>query len=424
MSLFDRIGKWFGGKRGEEVAPKPAPTSDPAKWLPADALPFGVPVLDLIRVTGEITSFSKDPKEAQMSLSWDAKTVDNLRTIGEPRERFSCDLRYQADEDLPDGWLFTPSQMEQKWVIGYRRQQIVLVRSWTGDVTAVADTRREGNELVVYSLQVKDESLSVFGDTIETFDWTLRSHALGQILPLPVSEDAAKLLESVPLSVFSYFGNVAKCAATTWEPLKWSAARPVPPLRATSALVTAVNMLEHRTIARLAAAGCSLNARGHVGGYTALHVAAIKKSLPLVKQLLELGADPNILADKSASVLITALVHKCPLEMLELLATDGADPSICNKDGFGALHALAEVDYPEPLGWLLSKGLDIEQRTGNGHTPLQIAAALGHIAALNALLKAGADPSAKAASGETARDIAVSEGKKESLAALDGWNRK
>jgi hypothetical protein len=420
MSWLDKFSKWLGGSPPKHAAS----TSATAKWLAADATPFGVPVLDLISVTGGMISTTKVAKEAEMSISWDGKTVDDLGTISEPFETIACGLRYIADVDLPDGWLFTPSKMEQKWVIGYRRRQILLARSWTGEVKAVADTEREGTELVIERLHVTDSSLSVFGDTIQVFDWTLRSHALGQILPLPVSEDAAKLLESVPLSVFSHFGNVAQCAATSWEPAKWMAARPVPPLRATSAIITAVRLEKHDTIASLAAAGHSLNARSPIGGYTALHVAAIKKSLPLTRQLLELGAVPNILADRNASVLITAIVQKCPIELLELLATHGADASVCNKDGFGALHALAEIDYPEPLAWLLSKGLDIEQQTHNGHSPLQIAAALGHVAALKALLEAGADPSALSAAGETARDIAVVEGKNESVTALDAWQTR
>jgi hypothetical protein len=419
MSWRDNFGKWFGRKR----PPDGARTSDPAKWLAPDATPFGVPVLDLISVTGGTISTSKSAKEAEMSISWDRKTVDDLGTNVDPIETIACDLRYLADDDLPEGWLFTPSQMEQKWVIGYRQGRILLARSWTGDLKAIADTRRDGAELVVERLHVADGSLSVFGDAIQIFDWMLRSHALGQILPLPVREDAAQLLESIPLSVFSHFGNVARCAATSWEPAKWTAARPVRPLRATSAIITAVRMEKHDTIASLAAAGHSLDARSPIGGYTALHVAAVKKSLPLTRQLLELGADPNVLADRQASVLITAIVHKCPLELLELLAAHGAEPTVCNEDGFGALHALAEIDHPETLSWLLSKGLDLEQKTRNGHTPLQIAAALGHVNALNALLEAGANPSARSAPGTTARDIAVAEGKNESVAALDAWRK-
>jgi hypothetical protein len=309
--------------------------------------------------------------------------------------------------------------MEEKWVIGYREGRILMARSWTGELKAVADTRRQGPEIVVDRLHLADASFRMLGEAVPIFDWMLRSHALEQVLPLPVHEEGAALLESTPLAVFSLYGQVARCAATSWAPAPSKRV-----LRATSAIVTAVKGEEPAKIQRLAAAGHSLNSRACVGGFTALHVAAVKKSLPLVRQLLELGADPNVLADRNASVVIMALVHKAPIEMLELLVSRGADLGVPNQDGFGALHAAAEVDYVEPVPWLVSKGLDLEQRTHRGHTPLQIAAGLGHAAALNALLEAGADPSARSVDGATARDIAVTEGKNALVAALDAWTRR
>ncbi|HKO48662.1 MAG TPA: ankyrin repeat domain-containing protein [Polyangiaceae bacterium] len=387
-----------------------------AEWLPAEATPFGVPVLDIAKVTGGLISTSKSQDEATMAISWGQKVVSDLDVSFEPIETFACELRYPAEEDLPEGWLFSPSAMEEKWVIGYREGQILLARSWTGEVKVAADAKFEGGELIVERVQVADEWLGAFGDPVQTFDWILRSHALGQFLPLPVSEDGARLLESVPLAAFGHYGSFARCAATSWSP-----AQPARPLRSTSSLVTAVRREDSSMIAALAAAGHSLNSRATVGGYTALHVAAIKQSTALTAQLLELGADPNVLADRQASVLITALVHQAPPEVLNLLASHGANLGGSNVDGFGPFHALAEVDNPEPVPWLASKGLDIELQTGNGHTPLQIAAALGHVSTLNALLLAGAKPSTRSRDGATAREVALAEGKSESVKALDEW---
>jgi cytohesin len=145
----------------------------------------------------------------------------------------------------------------------------------------------------------------------------------------------------------------------------------------------------------------------------------MKGNVALTKQLLALGADPSVLADRNASVLITALVHGASEELMKLLHARGADPGVPNSDGFGALHALAEVNRPEPLTWLLSLGVDLEARTKNGHTPLHIAAALGHVEALEALLDAGADIGALTPSGQTARDIAKEEGKANTFGAIE-----
>jgi ankyrin repeat protein len=72
----------------------------------------------------------------------------------------------------------------------------------------------------------------------------------------------------------------------------------------------------------------------------------MKGNVALTKQLLALGADPSVLADRNASVLITALVHGASEELMKLLHARGADPGVPNSDGFGALHALAELRDP------------------------------------------------------------------------------
>lgn len=416
MSWWQKI---FGGGSGDGAGGGKR-ASEPAKWLPANATPFGFPVLDLISVTRELLSTSERVEEAEMSMSWGGKTVAKLDAALDPAESVDCDLRYAAEPDLPDGWLFAPSCMEQKWVIAFRKGRILLLRSWTSQLKAVAEVTHEGGELRVHRLHLADRMLRTFGgEPVQTFDWILRSHALGQVVPLPCDEDGAKMLEAVPVAVFSHHGNMAAYAATTWAPPP-----PVRPLRATSAVVTAVRLEQPRRLAKLASRGVSLNARGAVGGYTALHVAATKGSVKLARQLLELGADPNILDERGCSALIAAIVHRGPVELLELLAQHGADVSIPNQDGFGALHAVAEVGNPEPLQWLLAQGLDLEQRTNHGHTPLQIAAALGRVPALEALLAAGADPTAESRDGQTAREIALAEGKAESVAALDRWAKR
>jgi hypothetical protein len=383
-----------------------------ASWIAADANPFGVPVLDLISITGGMISTSTDPLQAEMSMSWSSKLVKELPTAFVARRTIACELHFPTDGDVPDGWLFTPSKMEEKWAIAYRDQRIWMIRSWTGEVKAVAGTRRGKDEIVVERIELADDGLSTFGDAVATIDWMIRTHALGQRLPLPVDDEGAQMLERVPLSVFAPFGSMALCAAKSWSP------PPAPPLRATSDLIVAVRTERIDLFDDLAKKD-PIDARSAVAGLTALHVAAIKGSFAMVERLLDLGASPNVLADRRASVFVTALVHGAPIEVMKLLAARGADVKSANADGFGALHALAEVNRPDVLGWLLSLGLDIEARTNNGHTPLHIAAALGHVEALRTLLEAGADVSARGPSGETARDIAIAEKKPESVAALE-----
>ena len=428
MAWWSRVKGWFAGSAesawsARTAGPRAGQTNDllkeKAKWIPAAESPFGVPVLDLISVTGELISTSQDPNAASMAISWGSKTVADLSRVYSAAESIETDLRYPIDGELSDGFLYLPREMEQKYVLAYRDGQIVLGRSWTGAVQAVAHTRREAAELVVFRLDLADTALKIFGDPVETFDWIVRAHALGQVLPLPVNAGGAQMLENMPLSVFSQYGKVARCAATSWSPPP-----PERPLRSINAMINAVRAENADEVARLAAAGQSLDVRSPPNGFTPLHIAAAKGNVELARRLLDLGANPNLLADRNAAVIVTAIVYKAPLAMFQLLLGRGADPKVVNEDGFGAVHAVAEVDYPEPLALLLSAGLSLEERTLRGYTPLHIAAALGHVAALNALLEAGASPSARAPDGNTARDIAVAEGKSESRSALDAWQAR
>jgi hypothetical protein len=405
---------WWSRLSGGKQQPEPERREGPrAQWVPADQNRFGIPVLDLIAVTGSLLSASKDPKNAATAMSWPSRLVADLDLPMTSAVSLPCELRYPAERDLPEGWLYVPSKMEEKWAIAHRDGAIHLIRSWTGAVGAVGRLRRDGDDVVVERVELSDDTLRMFGDPIETFDWIVRAHALGQEVPLPVAEDAARMLEATPLAVFSLFGHVATCAATRWSPPP-----PPRPLRSTGDVVTAVRVEDEPRIRALAAGGASLDARSPVLGYTALHVAVVKGSVPLTRLLLELGANPNTLGDRDACAQITAVVHRAPLEVLELLAKHGAIATP-NADGFGLLHAIAETDHPEYLAWGLARGLDLEARTRHGHTPLHIAAALGHVSALRALLGAGADRAAKDPEGKTARDIATAENKPASVEALD-----
>jgi hypothetical protein len=114
MSWWSKLWKGFGGE--PKNAPE-KPRSEPAKWLAAGAPgnPFDVPVLDLMSNL-RMTSTTMDPALAERSVSWRAGQDERLAWKLDG-ERFSCDLSYDAATSLPDGMLFVPAAMEDKWVI-------------------------------------------------------------------------------------------------------------------------------------------------------------------------------------------------------------------------------------------------------------------------------------------------------------------
>lgn len=108
------------------------------------------------------------------------------------------------------------------------------------------------------------------------------------------------------------------------------------------------------------------NCRGPVGvGEIILEYAIYHSPLPFIRQLLELGADPNYGDHAGFPSLIAAL--SCQ---------DRADR-----------HAILEL--------LLAFGADVQQRGHNDYTPLHYAAGLEDIPALELLISQGADPHAR-----------------------------
>ena len=404
-----------------DPAPEPQPEAPPAAhWRGAADNRFGVPVLDLTEITQTMLSATTDPAIASRAVGWGESTGDELDDAAlRAVAPIACALRYPAAAVLPDGLLFTPSCMEEKWVIAFRRGAIVAARSWTGIVEVVAETRRDGGELVVHALHLAETtSLRSFGDPVRTFDWLLRSHALGQVLPLPADDEALRRLEAAPVTVFSPFGSKAICASRGWAP-----PTPQRPLRSDGALVIAVRAGDVARVRALCAAGESVDAPTTCAGYTALSLALVRGDVMMVRALLDLGANPGASSDGGNFPLGHGVVHKAPIDALEALVARGADVRAVNDDGFGALHAAAEVGYAAVVPWLLGKGVDIEARTGRGHTALQIACALGHVDAATALLDAGADAGA-GPPGATAREIAEAEGKSDVVALLDRRARR
>lgn len=138
----------------------------------------------------------------------------------------------------------------------------------------------------------------------------------------------------------------------------------------------------------------------------------------MVATLLQLGADPNVADDRGNSPLGIGIVHDAPREAWEAMVAAGADVRAVNEDGFGLLHAAAEVGRASAVPWLLRLGVPLELRTGPGHTALQVAAALGRLEAVKALVAAGADLRATSPQG-TALEIARSEGKADVAAYLE-----
>ena len=135
---------------------------------------------------------------------------------------------------------------------------------------------------------------------------------------------------------------------------------------------------------------------------TCLVYAIYHSPLAFIRELLELGADPNAPVDDGFPPLIAALTKT---------RTEPGSP--------------ARLDVDEIVRLLLARGVDPNQRGINDWTPLHMAVAMRNLLAVHRLLEGGADPDVRTRIDEcsTALEDARAQGLDEFVAVLDRRGR-
>src|SRR5580700_5694058 len=139
--------------------------------------------------------------------------------------------------------------------------------------------------------------------------------------------------------------------------------------------------------------------------------------LPLIKKLLEAGADPNALINNTPRarmragspriVFATALMRAAfsgDLELVKLLLAKGADPAAVSKDNETVLEAAAALGFIQGysngrsaaerldvIKLLVDLGADVNAADDYGITPLMAAANMGEVSIIQFLVDRGAD---------------------------------
>jgi ankyrin repeat protein len=166
--------------------------------------------------------------------------------------------------------------------------------------------------------------------------------------------------------------------------------------------------------------------------FTPLATVVQRNDLDAVRALLEYGAQVNVQDQHGRTPLSLSIVHG-NLELIRLLLTAGADPSVgeppvlvavtrgrndvirllaehganLNRGAKNYTPLLAAMRDASTLQALLDSGADPNLgTTKEGNTPLHVAAAAGNADSVKVLLAHGADAAAKNADGETAYDFA------------------
>ncbi|CAI9605437.1 unnamed protein product, partial [Staurois parvus] len=152
--------------------------------------------------------------------------------------------------------------------------------------------------------------------------------------------------------------------------------------------------------------GANVN-EADVWGRTSLHYAAASNIDRKRRIILGRGHEDTEEADLSSPV-----KEKEAAKCLQYLLESKADPSICDKAGYSAIHYAAAYGHREGLEYLLKRTEDITDVANPPTTksPLHLAAYNGHHQALEILLNTYADVDNKDEKGRTPLDLASFKG--------------
>ncbi|XP_068209542.1 uncharacterized protein [Palaemon carinicauda] len=123
-----------------------------------------------------------------------------------------------------------------------------------------------------------------------------------------------------------------------------------------------------------------------------------------VRELLKLGADPNISCGHSPALVRAA--KDGMLYIVQALVAAGAEIDARIASGDSAVHVAARGGHSEVIIDLIHSGAHVDAINRNGVTPLQTALAYGHLEVAQELLRMHADILAANKVGETALEIA------------------
>ena len=125
---------------------------------------------------------------------------------------------------------------------------------------------------------------------------------------------------------------------------------------------------------------------GGASGITSLSQAAASGNAPLVKMLIEHGADLHALTGNGATGMAFATTNEVVKELLDR----GLEINARDKDGYTILILSAEGFYRPTVAYLLGHGADPNATAKDGTTALKLAEKIGRSDDVELLRKAGA----------------------------------
>lgn len=382
------------------LGPRDDPHAPGVQWMTADQTPFGVVLIDVAPMARAARSSPKHPEQAQAARrALEAETGARFADWSAPSDaiRTPCSLVFSVDPGgPPEGALFRPRVLEEKWGLYVCGDRIIGVRSWTAQPAFELTVERRGTSCCITQITGDLGSPPSLADDPDhrsrVIDFMLRSHGLGEILPAPLPPNSRSQARShLAHHLFQRFGRraLAGTEADMRQP------RPTRPLRVDTPVWLAAAHGDVSALKAALAKGIDPHIPGVFDGTTPLHAAAGLGATPCVRILLDHGV-PVDMSDESGTtpLLRAARQHGAPVDdCVALLLSRGATPHARLEDGTTALHLATQAGRGRTVAHLLAAGAEADPLDGRGFSPLHSAAELGIVHLVDTLLQAGADPS-------------------------------
>ena len=371
--VWQQFKRWLMGP-GPNTRPTEHQSLPDLTWVEPDASPWGVRLLDVSPVTRTTASATRDPQAARNAMSFLADDGASFRdaALDPGAEVTPIGLHLPLDGPLPNGVLFTPRALEDKWALFHYDHRVLCVRSWQRKLMAVIHLKPAGEWVEIERAEgtlVPEQHDPEFHARL--FMYLLHSHAQGLAWPTPLPDYLEDQPHAAALWCHSNFGRQSVCATLQPVPIPDE----IPPFRVDSLLHIAAARNDLPALKALLADGLPPDLKAS-DGLTAVHWALTHDSNDSLLALLDAGASPDARSAEGATPLMNA-VQIPNLTKVKLLLERGADPNARDQRGFTALHRAAELGLVQLCTTLRDAGADPTIAV-DGLTPAVLAHTRGH----------------------------------------------
>ena len=181
-------------------------------WLPVghSGNPFQEEVLDCRAVALSFLSTTSDKSVAESFNH--LRTSDGSESCGKLPDQaiaVDCELRFPFNGQHNDGPVFVAREMEDKWDFYTYDNRLYVRRSWTGQLTHVAELEYSADAVIVKRIHC--EPNTVFNEkdfAIAQLHFLIATHMGRTLIPFPILPDVARTAtKAVALMAFTSYGR-------------------------------------------------------------------------------------------------------------------------------------------------------------------------------------------------------------------------